>query len=164
MPGILKEVPEARLMIIGTGPLEEELKRDIKKLGLDGCVEFTGYVEEYKDMLAYLAECSLAVAPYVDDENTFTRYADPAKPKDYVGVGLPVVITKVPQVAWEIDKSGAGIAIDDDADQLVSSVVSILKKDDTEYRALRENAQNFARDYSWDNIFTKALRGLNISV
>lgn len=164
MPGILKEVPKARLIIIGTGPLEEELKREVKKLGLEGHVEFTGYIEDYKDMLTCLAACSVAIAPYVDDEGTFTRYADPAKPRDYAGVGLPVVITKVPQVAWEIDKSGAGIAIDDDVAQLVSSVVSILRKDDTEYQALRENALNFARDYSWDNIFTKALRGLNISV
>lgn len=164
MPNILKEVSEARLLIIGTGPLEEGLKWEVKRLGLDGHVEFTGYIKDYKDMLRRLAECGLAVAPYVDDDKTFTRYSDPGKPKDYTAVGLPVIITKVPQVAWEIEKSGAGIAISDDITQLASSVVSILKKDNRDYQVLRKNALSFAINYSWNKIFTKALSELNITV
>lgn len=162
LPEILREVPEARLRIIGTGPLEGELRQKVSKLGLDGHVEFTGYVEGYNEMLDKLAQCGLAVAPYVDDGRTYTRYSDPGKPKDYAGAGLPVVITRVPLVAWEIERCGAGLAIDDDIDQLVSAILSILRRSDAEYGELRKRVLDFARDYSWGNVFTKALGELNI--
>lgn len=42
MPEILKEVPQARLVIVGGGELREELENRVKALGLSGKVLFTG--------------------------------------------------------------------------------------------------------------------------
>ncbi|MHB8910140.1 MAG: glycosyltransferase family 4 protein [Syntrophales bacterium] len=39
---ILKEIPEAKLMLIGWGPMEKELMDAVKKMGLQNHVKFTG--------------------------------------------------------------------------------------------------------------------------
>ena len=64
----------------------------------------------------------MGIAPYVPDPNSFTWYADPGKPKVYLGCGIPVIITKVPEVAFEISKRKAGIAINYDSHELSEAI------------------------------------------
>lgn len=51
-----------RLVICGKGPLEAELKAMASRLGLDGTVEFTGFVEE-ADKPRYVASADVMVFP-----------------------------------------------------------------------------------------------------
>src|SRR4029077_4480837 len=44
MPSIRKAVPDAKLVIIGTGPLDSKLKQRAAELELDDCTVFLGYV------------------------------------------------------------------------------------------------------------------------
>jgi glycosyltransferase involved in cell wall biosynthesis len=155
-PRILHRHPKARLIIIGTGPLERELRALCSRLSMDEYVRFTGMIEDHAEMERLLSTCAVGVAPYVPDPEFFTQFADPGKPKVYMAAGLPVVITKVPQIAYEIDRENAGIAIDYDENQLVDAVVSLLTDDDL-YKKCRENAVRLASRYRWGTIFEKAL-------
>jgi len=156
MPEILRRQAKARLIIIGTGPLEDDLRGLCSSLGMSEYVRFTGMIEDHAEMERLLATCAVAVAPYVPDPDSFTQFADPGKPKVYMAAGLPVVITKVPQMAYEIDREGAGIAIDYDKNRLVDAVVSLLTDDDL-YKKHRENAVRLASRYGWATIFEEAL-------
>ena len=40
-PAVLRGEPEARLLVVGTGPYEEDLRRQAQELGVAGAVEFT---------------------------------------------------------------------------------------------------------------------------
>jgi len=40
-PEVLRGEPEARLLVVGTGPYEDELRRQAEELGLGAAVEFT---------------------------------------------------------------------------------------------------------------------------
>ena len=53
------------------------------------------------------AESSVAVAPYAQTDETFTRYADPGKLKAYLAAGLPIVLTDVPPNARELERRRA---------------------------------------------------------
>jgi len=48
MPLILKEIPNARLLIIGDGPKRQELKKMVQELGLGAYVKFMGMIEHNK--------------------------------------------------------------------------------------------------------------------
>ena len=47
MPELVKEVPSVRLLVIGTGPLENYFKEEVKKRGLSDNVLFFGYIEDH---------------------------------------------------------------------------------------------------------------------
>ena len=157
MTEVVKSVPQAHLLLIGGGPLEPALRSLAVKLGLTRHVRFQGFVERFADVQRLLRDACFAVAPYLDTPETFTRYADPGKPKDYLASGLPVVITKVPQVAFEIEAKRCGLAIDATKDDLVRALMRLLTDDDL-VREFRRNAPRMAREYAWERVFERALR------
>jgi glycosyltransferase involved in cell wall biosynthesis len=156
MPAIIKAIPAVKLIVIGTGPLEAYFKEEVKKQKISDYVMFLGFIENHDEIEKIISKCGVGLAPYVPDPNSFTWYADPGKPKVYLGCGLPVVITRVPEVAGEIEKAGAGIAIKYDKDELADAVVKLLTDDDL-YRQCRLKAIEFASKHTWDEVFRKAL-------
>lgn len=151
---IVKVIPDARLKIIGSGLSEELLKRNVKEKKLEKNVLFFGYVSDSK---AYdiLSKCAISVAPYVPALDNFTRYVDPGKPKAYLSCGLPVIITKVPQIAFEIEKNKAGFAINYDKKEMTDAVVKLLTNEEM-LQEYRKNATQLAMKYDLENIFNLA--------
>ncbi|MBL7197098.1 MAG: glycosyltransferase [Candidatus Omnitrophica bacterium] len=149
-PEIKKQIPEAKLLIIGSGPIEEKLRS--KARGMD--VEFTGFIGDISLVYQRLSKCAVAVAPY--EKNTISEYTDPGKVKNYLSLGLPMVITKVPRVALEIEKERCGFAVDCNKDELIDAIVRLLK-DEFLLKSYRENALKLAEKYRWDKIFKRAL-------
>jgi glycosyltransferase involved in cell wall biosynthesis len=49
---LLRDLPEARIVLAGNGPLEQELTRLVSDLGLEGTVSFTGHRADVGDLLA----------------------------------------------------------------------------------------------------------------
>jgi len=152
-PEITRQVPEAKLLIIGSGPIEEKLRLRAR----DSNIEFTGFMGDIFQVYKRLSRCAIGMAPY--EENTISQYSDPGKVKVYLSVGLPMVITKVPRVAFEIDREKCGIAINHDRKELIGAVVRLLK-DETLLKEYRNNTARLAETYSWDRIFERALSRL----
>lgn len=156
MKDVVVKVPKAHLLVVGGGPLETKLKKDVIGLKLQKYVKFTGFVKDFSEVEKMLQASAIAVAPYLDSKDTYTRYTDPGKPKDYLANGLPVVITKVPQVAYEIEKNKCGIAIKDDKKELEKALIALLINDKM-LNEFRKNSIKMAKKYTWDKIFDKAL-------
>lgn len=155
MGEVVKKVKNAHLLIIGGGPLEKILNSKIKSLKLEKKVKITGFVKEYDDVKKYMRNGAVAVAPYVDDDKTYTRYTDPGKPKDYLSSGMPIIITKVPQIAFQIEKNKCGLAIDYNKTQLERSLVELLTNE-TKLKEFRKNAYLFAKKFTWEKVFNDA--------
>ncbi len=156
MPKIIAKNPTIRLRLIGGGPLLEALKAQAKDLKIDKAVEFTGFVPTNEEMRSLLLQGTVAVAPYVDDQTTYTRYTDPGKPKEYLAAGLPVIITKVPAFAEIIDQRQAGKAIDYNADQLAAAALELLTS--PKLGQFKENAQLLAAESTWEMVFDQAFK------
>ena len=126
---VYKIIKKARLIIIGTGELERKLKKQAKRLEISRGIFFTGYIKDHSKIENIMAKCAIAVAPYIPELNSFSFYSDVGKPKAYLACGLPVIITKVPKIAYKIQKEKAGIVIDYNKEKLVSSIVKLLEND-----------------------------------
>lgn len=157
MPEIIKKEAKAHLLLIGGGPLEEKFKKIVEIKNLDRNVKFTGFIKEYIEVEKLLSDASVAVAPYADNDKTYTRYTDPGKPKDYLASGIPVVITKVPQVAYEIEKNKCGIAINYDKKELAEAIIKLLTNKALLFE-FRKNSLKMAKKYTWNKIFNKAIK------
>ncbi len=91
--------------------------------------------------------------------NNFTRYTEPGKVKVYLACGLPVIITRVPEIANEIEARGAGIVSDYTIDGLASTIVKLIQ-DETAYMDARSAAIAFASQFTWDNVFDRAFNSM----
>jgi glycosyltransferase involved in cell wall biosynthesis len=153
---ILKVVPDASFTIIGSGVFEAKLKQMVGQRHLEGQIKFTGLISD-EDARGILCSSSVGVAPYFDDSDSNTRFTEPTKPKTYLSCGLPVIITRVPKIAFEIEKAGAGIAINYSQEELNGALIKMLT-DDSSYKEYRQNAITFAAKYDWQNIFEGAFK------
>ena len=146
--------------VIGTGPLETELREHVKREGLD--VTFHGYVEDHREIEKLLSRSSVAVAPYAETDETFTRYADPGKLKAYLAAGLPIVLTDVPPNARELaSEAGAEVVADDPA--ALADAISHALASPEQWRARRASALAYARRFDWDVLLGNLLAELDLS-
>lgn len=156
LPKIVKKIPDIKLLIVGMGQLENDLKIMARELGVSKNVEFKGFVKDHRDVEKILVKCAVGLAIYEPNPDSITQYTDPSKPKQYMACGLPVIITGVPWIAKEIEEKTMGIVISYSEHELTDAIIKLLM-DDTFYETCRENAKTFASELSWDSIFGKAL-------
>lgn len=154
MKDIVKTVPAAKLLIIGTGPYEGKLRELVNEMGLNNCVEFLG-VMDHDTLFKFIPHERVGIATYKNELNSYTYYADPTKPKEYLACGLPVVITDLPWIAEEIRNRPMGIACQYYKEDIVKACIKLLK-DDVFYLMCLKNAMEFAADLSWDKIYKEA--------
>lgn len=161
IPEIVKKIPDFKFLIIGKGEYGRELKRLVKAKKLEDKVIFTGYIKDYQKMAQLISQSACAMALYRkgDLERNYTYYADPGKIKDYLGAGLPVILTDVSHNAYEIEKAGCGVVVDYDEKEVVQAVIKVLsnKKKLKDYR---KKTLQYAKKYDWNKIYEKAFYGV----
>ena len=147
--------------IVGTGPLEAQLRARARDLGL-ASVRFHGFVPDHGDVERILAESSIAVAPYRTRGDTFTRYADPGKLKAYLAAGLPVVLTDVPPNAHELEREAGAELVRDDAAALAQAISSGLASSER-WQERRAAALAYAKRFDWETLLGDVLAKLGLS-
>ncbi len=126
-------------------------------LGLGNKVVFTGFLESHDDVDEILRTGAIGLAPFVPDKRSYEFYSDVGKPKAYLAAGMPVIMTRVPAIADEIEREKAGIVIDYDKKQLEDALYTLLTNHRT-YKVFRDNAVRLSRKYQWPNIFEDTYR------
>ena len=153
---IKRHIPNIRFDIVGGGTASVEHYTKIAKSHdvLDN-IKFYGYVPNMDDAFAILANASLGMALYKPDKTNVSLATDVSKVKEYIKVGLPVVITKGgPSVQIEIKKYNSGIIVDYDAKKIADEIVDILKeKNKLKYFELRKGLQNHAKELDYKKHF-----------
>lgn len=151
-PNVQKKIPKANLLIIGSGPIENELKRMAKGLN----IEFTGFMGNLKSVYKRLTYSMVAVAPY--EKNTLSENTDPGKVKLYLSAGLPMIISKVPLVALEIAREKCGLSVNPANEKEFTNALIKLLTNESILKEFINNTQKLRKKYSWDNIFDHALK------
>src|SRR6266540_2438607 len=134
--------------VIGTGPLEANLRERATALGLDDVVRFHGFVRSHRDVERILAGSSIGVAPYRPEGDTFKRYADPGKLKAYLATGLPVVLTDVPPNADELVREAGAEIVRSDAASIADGIVRSLESP-ARWGERRRASLAYARRFDW---------------
>jgi glycosyltransferase involved in cell wall biosynthesis len=154
-PIIRAAVPGATLLVIGDGPFRGALETQARRLGVADAIEFFGYTDDQEEIERRLVPAALAVAPYLPDPLSFTRFADPTKLKTYLACGLPIILTDVPPNARQIEQAGAGSVVSYTADAFAHAIVSYLT-DRNKLEQGRRAAVELGATFDWDRVFTDA--------
>jgi len=157
IPDIIKEIPDFKFLVLGTGEYESVLKQKVCELNIESFVEFTGYIKDHREIEKLLAKSACAVALYNTKIDPWTYYADPGKVKAYLATGLPVIITDVPQIAREIQDNSCGFIVEYDKDDFTRAVLFLMNDDDLNNN-YRQNAAKFAKQFNWNDIFLQYLQ------
>jgi glycosyltransferase involved in cell wall biosynthesis len=148
--------------IIGRGPEEAALRRKVERDGLAEMVRFRGFLDDHRRVEAILAECSVGVAPYLTDVASLTQFADPGKLKAYLGAGLPIVLTRVPPIATELEQSGAAYIVESSAESVARGIEVVLSSA-VDWQRRRDAALTMTQRYDWEVILRDALRWLGLN-
>jgi glycosyltransferase involved in cell wall biosynthesis len=142
-PSILAQVPEAKLLLVGDGPLRPELERTIAELNLQDRVVITGY-QPFADMPRYVnaATICLNVFPITDT----TRNLFSAKIVQYLSCGKATVSTALPGITTLIPEERAGVLYADTFEGLASAAVGLLQSPDHR-RRLEEAGVNYVAEH-----------------
>ena len=144
-----KTFPEIVVEIIGPGPDEKYFKKRAKNTPLQ--FNFYGYLSEDK-IDKIISRSSIGIAPYMPDPSNVSYYADSAKMKKYISLGLPVIATKIHEFAEEVERSHAGIMVHyGDSKQLIEAVYKV----NSSYSTMRRNVRKLNNKYYYRNIYPK---------
>ncbi|TMD48579.1 MAG: glycosyltransferase family 4 protein [Chloroflexi bacterium] len=155
LPSIRRRLPAVTLLVLGDGPYRGALERQSANLGVAKAVEFAGFIDDHREVERRLAGCTLGLAPYVPDPDSFSRFADPGKIKTYLACGLPVILTDVPPIALLVEERGAGRIVPYEPAALAETIIDYLSDPQRLERA-RAAAMELGAEYAWDRVFGAA--------
>lgn len=150
IPSIIKKIPSFKFKIIGDGSYKKELISLAKTIKVNNYCHFFGKLDDDR-MRDEIAKSSVAIAPYKDTNDNYSRYADPGKVKTYLACGVPVLLTNIPWNAKEIEENECGSIINNDGSDLTKKIVYLMKPKINE--KFRRNAIKYSTKYDYEKIF-----------
>lgn len=151
MPHVLRQVPDARLVIAGFGPERPALEAQAASLGVERHVEFLGAVSQDRLPPLY-RQASLLVAPFVratsgDEEGLGLVLVEA------IGCGCPVLAGKVPALADVLGPDNPRMTIDPVHEEGVADrIVEILGRQSEALANASRLRERIVRRFDWGSV------------
>jgi glycosyltransferase involved in cell wall biosynthesis len=142
-----RDDPATRLLIVGDGPGRDALEADLAARGLADATTLTGAVDP-DAVPSLLASMDVAVAPYPPLE---PFYFSPLKVYEYLAAGVPVVASRIGQLAELIVDGETGLLTPPgDAVALADALARLRASPHLGRRLARAGRALVLRDHTWD--------------
>jgi glycosyltransferase involved in cell wall biosynthesis len=148
MVGVVREVPGARLTIVGDGPMRGEWTRLSRKLGLGGSVEWKGFLD-YPSVLEEIRSAALLVLPSSREGSGM--------------VMLEAMAAKTPVLAVRSERSAAAELLADgrgalcDPPELEETILRLLGDEDGRRRLIRRGWE-YAKEREYGRVAGEVLK------
>ena len=141
--GLIKQtLPDLRVTIIGDGPEAHALKALSKELKLERNVTFTGFLEDYDEVIARMKSSKVFVLPS-------TREGFGAAALEANACGLPIItVNHRMNAICDLLRDGTGISCQVSEISLAEGILRCLKSSGV----MAERCIHFAEGYDWDKI------------
>lgn len=150
------------LDVYGRGVYEAALKECAEKAGVATRVHFRGFLSDHKQLERVLADSTLALACYIPDIASFSKYADPAKLKAYLAAGLPIVLTDVSPNAKELAEK-AGAELTEYAPEKIAAAITRCMQSEEAWWKRSRAAHTYMQAFDWNFLFCEAFQLENAS-
>lgn len=143
LPGILRQRPEVRVLLVGGGPQDDALKAQAQRLGVADTVVFTGRVphadvQRYYDLVDVLA--------YPRRSMRLTELVTPLKPLEAMAQGRLLVASDVGGHKELIRHGETGMLFKAGSTEALTQALVSLLADQKSWPAMREAGRQFVED------------------
>ncbi|MGI5836279.1 MAG: glycosyltransferase family 4 protein [Chloroflexota bacterium] len=149
MVGVWDHFPNARLIVVGSGPLLEDYRRLAGSRQLQN-IEFTGFVSS-EDLARYYRSCDVFCAPSTGQESFGIILLEA------MASGKPLVASDIPGYRHVVTHGVEGFLVPPKDEQaLALSLVRLLSDSDLRNRMGQEGKQR-AEQFAWDKVASQVL-------
>lgn len=148
---VLQRRAGARLAIIGNGPLDEELHKRSRELGIAKWITFFGFLDG-PEKFAVVKSARLVLHPSVYDSGGMAAC-------EAFACGLPGISFDLPALRRYYPKGMVKVALQDHSG-FADAIITLLDHDERR-SALGKEARSFAEEWDWDRRATEILDALS---
>ncbi len=147
IPIVLKKIPDAKFILLGSGTELEKLKKIVSDNNLEKSVEFKGWIERDK-IPENISDASIGIGPLRLTD--VTSRALPIKVLEYMAVSLPIIAKKgtLPEDVLINEQNGYFI---DGAEDLAEKIILLLNEPKI-VQNMGNESLNMVQKFSWDNV------------
>ena len=152
IPKIIKKIPDAKFILLGSGNELEKLKGIVLEKNLERSVEFKGWIEREK-IPENISDASIGIGPLRLTD--VTSRALPIKVLEYMAVSLPIIAQKgtLSDDVLVNEKNGYFV---DGAEDLAEKISSLLNEPD-KINQMGNQSRLMVQNFSWDHIIKNVL-------
>ncbi|MFC1918898.1 glycosyltransferase family 4 protein [Chloroflexota bacterium] len=148
-PQVIKEIPEAKLLIVGDGPQRVKLERIINELNLDKKVIITGF-EPYQTMPQYINSAKICINTFRISDKTMDIF--PAKIMQYIACGKATVATALDGITTVLPGESHGLVYATSAAGMAREVISLLRSPERQQTLGQAGLNHVSQNYSYEKI------------
>lgn len=142
IPQVLKQLPDARFLLIGDGPQRKLLEELIRKYDVGKKVELLGYIPHNK-LLPYYQRADLFVMPSVNEPQGIVAL-------EAMACGLPVVASNVGGIPDMVQNGKNGILVPPAKPESLAEAIVNMFAHESLYQSYSKCALNTAYKFSWE--------------
>jgi len=134
-------IPEFKLIIVGTGPLEEKIKKYIKENSLQENVSFSGWLQSVEDVAKIYNQAKIFIMPSLNE-------GGPRVNLEAMACNTALVTTRVGLMPDIIKDGENGVFVDWKIDDIVDKTINLLRNENLRGKIAengRETVQQFER-------------------
>jgi len=152
IPKIVRKIPDAKFILLGSGSELEKLKDIVLTKKLENSVEFKGWIKREK-IPENISDAAIGIGPLRLTD--VTSRALPIKVLEYMAVSLPIIAQKgtLPNDVLVNEKNGYFI---DGAEDLAGKISSLLNESE-KINQMGSQSRLMVEKFSWDNIIKNIL-------
>jgi len=152
IPKIVRKIPDAKFILLGSGSELEKLKDIVLTKKLENSVEFKGWIKREK-IPENISDAAIGIGPLRLTD--VTSRALPIKVLEYMAVSLPIIAQKgtLPNDVLVNEKNGYFI---DGAEDLAGKI-SLLLNESEKINQMGSQSRLMVEKFSWDNIIKNIL-------
>lgn len=155
MPKILDKFPDAKLIIVGSGPEENNLKQIAEKLGLVKNIIFFASMPHDKLSVMY-ASSDIFVSPSITDIHSGEKEALGIVIIEAIASGIPVVASNSGGIKDTVDGSSTGFLTEEaNPDDIANKVIILLSNSKLRKKIITNGLRYVRNKYTWDIIGKK---------
>lgn len=135
MPRIMREFPQAKLMIVGEGVYKDHLKKLVKKMKLNQVISFTGFINDIEDEMV-----------------KFDIYVQPSLSESFglaivqaMSLGIPIVATNTGGIPEVVTTGKSGILVEVGKSQALAEAILELLRDKSKAKEMGKLAAEEAK-------------------